>query len=139
MSDEDELEKLRKKRLEQFQKRLVNAKEEETKQKLLEEERKKKEGETEETKLKIMKAVLEPDAYIYYEKELKSQFPKVAERITNTLIYLLSQNQLQNKLSRNDLIVLKRKILGIGPTIKVKFQGDEEAVELSKKLKEEKE
>ena len=139
MSDDDELEKIRKKRLEQFQKRLVNAKEEETKQKLLEEEKKKNEGETEEAKLKIMKAVLEPDAYIYYETELKSQYPKVAERITSTLIYLISQNQLRSKLSKNDLIVLQRKILGIGPTIKVKFQGDEEAVELSKKLKEEQE
>ncbi|NVM00708.1 MAG: hypothetical protein HWN67_00110 [Candidatus Helarchaeota archaeon] len=65
MSDDDELEKIRKKRLEKFQKRLVHAKEEESKQKVLEEERKKKEGETEEAKLKIMKAVLEPDAYIY--------------------------------------------------------------------------
>ncbi|NVM00707.1 MAG: hypothetical protein HWN67_00105 [Candidatus Helarchaeota archaeon] len=74
-----------------------------------------------------------------YETELKSQYPKVAERITSTLIYLISQNQLRSKLSKNDLIVLQRKILGIGPTIKVKFQGDEEAVELSKKLKEEQE
>ncbi len=139
MTDDDELEKIRKKRLEQFQKRLVNAKEEESKQKLLEEERKKKEGETEEAKLKIMKAVLESDAYIYYINELKPKYPKVAERITETLIYLISQNQLRSKLSRNDLIVLQRKILGIGPTIKVKFQGDEKPVELSKKLKEENE
>ena len=138
MSDDKELEKLRKKRLEKFQKRIIDAKEEEIKEKEVKDERKKKEEEEEEAKLKIMKAVLLPDAYIYYINDLTMNHPKVAERITTTIIYLLAQNQLQGKLSKEDLIILKRKILGIGPSIKVKFQGDEEPVDLAKKLKEEK-
>ena len=136
MSEDDELEKLRKKRMEKFQKRLTHAKEEEDREKSLAEENKKKAEEEEANKLKILKAVLFPDAYVYFTKELNPQYPKVAERILQTLIYLISQNQLHGKVSLNDLIVLKRKILGIGPKIKVKFQGDEEPVELSKKLKE---
>lgn len=136
MSEDDELEKLRKKRMEKFQKRLITAREEENKQKLLEEENKKKEDEEEVAKLKILKAVLFPDAYEYFIKELSVKHPKVADRIVSVLIYLISQNQLHGKVSKNDLIVLKRRILGIGPKIKVKFQGDEEPVELSEKLKE---
>ena len=136
MSEDDDLERLRKKRLEKFQKRISLAKEEEIRDKLIEEEKKRKLKEAEESKLKIMEAILFPDAYKYYINDLKVQHPKVADKISNTLIYLLSQNQLQGKLSKNDLIILKRKILGIGPKIKVKFQGDKEAIDLTKKLRE---
>ncbi|MHA1381752.1 MAG: DNA-binding protein [Candidatus Helarchaeota archaeon] len=135
MSD-DELERLRKKRMEKFQKRLIDAKEQEKKQKLLEEEMKKKSEEEDIAKLKILKAVLFPDAYVYFTKELSLEHPKVANKILEVLIYLISRNQLQDRVSKNDLIILKRRILGIGPKIKVKFQGDEEPVELSKKLKD---
>jgi hypothetical protein len=77
-----------------------------------------------------------PDAYIYFTKDLSVEHPKVAEKILVTILHLLTQNQLAGKVSKNDLIILKRRILGIGPKIKVKFQGDEEPVELSEKLKE---
>jgi DNA-binding TFAR19-related protein (PDSD5 family) len=136
MSENDELERLRKKRMEKFQKRISEAKEDEVKQKELGEEQKKKVDEETEAKMKILKAVLEPDAFDYYTKNLSVKHPKVAERILMVLIHLISQNQLAGMVSKNDLIILKRRILGIGPTIKVKFQGDEEPVELSKKLKE---
>ncbi|MHA1385047.1 MAG: DNA-binding protein [Candidatus Helarchaeota archaeon] len=136
MSEDDELERLRKKRMEKFQKRLIQAKEDEARQKKFEEEQKKKEEEFEANKLRLLKAVLFPDAYVYFTKDLSVNHPKVAEKILITIIHLISQNQLAGKVSKNDLIILKRRILGIGPKIKVKFQGDEEPVELSKKLKE---
>lgn len=135
MSEDEELEKLRKKRLAQFEKRVTQAKEEEDKEKSLEQEQKEKIEEKEESKLKILKMILFPDAYDYFINTLKVQYPKVADKITDTLIYLVSQNQLETQLSKNELIVLQRKILGIGPNIKVKTQHDKEAVDFAKKLK----
>ena len=59
--------------------------------------------------------------------------------IEDTLIYLVSQNQLRNKLQKVDLQIIERKIIGKEPTIKIKRHEDEEAVELSAKLREDKE
>ena len=135
MSEDEELEKLRKKRLAQFERRVTEAKEEEDIKKSVEQEQKEKLEEKEESKLKILKMILLPDAYDYFVNTLKVQYPKVADKISNTLIYLVSQSQLENQISKSELIVLQRKILGIGPNIKVKTQHDKEAVDFSKKLK----
>ncbi|MHA1784233.1 MAG: DNA-binding protein [Candidatus Helarchaeota archaeon] len=137
MSD-DELEALRKKRREKFLNRIEYAKKLAELKKEQEEALKKQQSELEEKKEIIMEKLMFPDAYQYF-LSIKSRSPAISKMIEDTLIYLVSQNQLRNKLQKVDLQIIERKIIGKEPTIKIKRHEDEEAVELSAKLREDKE
>ena len=137
MSGDDELEALRKKRKNKFMNRITQAKKKEEFNKEQDDLIQKQKIELDEKKERIMDQLLLPDALEYY-KILKKNNPNMAEAIENALIYMLTQNQLVNKLRKNELHVLVRKLSGQEPTIKIKRHEDEEAVDFQTKLKENK-
>ena len=137
MSEDDELEALRKKRRNKFMNRITTAKKQEDFKKEQDDLIQKQKIELDEKKERIMEQLLLPDALDYY-KILKNNNPVIAETIENTLIHMLTQNQLYNKLQKIELQVLVRKLLGHEPTIKVKRHEDEEAVDFQTKLRENK-
>ncbi|NHI94604.1 MAG: hypothetical protein EAX96_19085 [Candidatus Lokiarchaeota archaeon] len=134
MSD-DELEKIRARRRQQFMNRISEAKKEEEIKKEEENLVQKQQSELEEKKEIIMERVLYPDAFDYY-KTLKSQNPTLTQTIENTLIYLIAQNQITSRIKKVELQIIERKIIGKEPTIKIKRNDDEEAVDIATKLKE---
>jgi len=137
MSEDDELEALRKKRRNKFMNRITQAKKHEESKKEQDDLIQKQKIELDEKKERVMDQLLLPDALDYY-KNLKKNNPAMAETIENALIYMLTNNQLVNKLQKNELYVLVRKLSGQEPTIKVKRHEDEEAVDFQTKLKENK-
>ena len=137
MSEDDELEALRKKRRNKFINRITTAKKQEEFKNEQEDMEQKEKIKLDEKKGLIMGQLLLPDALNYY-KTIKSANPAMAETIENTLIYLITRNQIQHKLSLTDLQIMVRKISGHEPTIKVKRHEDEEAVDFQTKLKESK-
>ena len=115
MPDElDELERLRHKRMAQMMKRI------ESQKKI--EELKKEETEKED---KFLENVMLPEAYQYYRTQIVPQRPLIANRINEVLQYLVANGVLQYKLTREQLILIDRKLSGIGPNIRVKRSGKE--------------
>jgi DNA-binding TFAR19-related protein (PDSD5 family) len=95
------------------------------------EESKKK---TDETKKKILLAVLEPDATRYLE-ELRARDAATAAEIEDTVVRAVLTRQLRYKLEAVDVEALERRIKGIEPRIVIKRRGRDE-VEFDEKLKE---
>lgn len=119
----DELEKIKLRKLGELRKQAVE------RQKV--EESKKK---TDETKKKILLAVLEPDATRYLE-ELRARDAATAAEIEDTVVRAVLTRQLRYKLEAVDVEALERRIKGIEPRIVIKRRGRDE-VEFDEKLKE---
>ena len=109
--EDEELEKLRKKRLKELQQQAVSEEEidqQEEQQKLIEEQRK-----------RILRAVLTNDARERLGR-IKVARPEVAESIENQLIMFAQSGQLKNKINDEQLRGLLSKILPKKRDIKIR-------------------
>ncbi|WXG43509.1 MAG: DNA-binding protein [Promethearchaeati archaeon SRVP18_Atabeyarchaeia-1] len=87
----------------------------------------------EENKRKIIAAVLEADAYQYFE-DLKKRDTATATEIENLVISLALNKRLKYKLEAVEIEALERKIKGVEPRIVIKRRGGDE-IDLTEKLK----
>lgn len=115
MSEEqDELKRLRHKKMAQMMKRI---------------DTQKKEEELKKTKTKksdkFLTILMMPDALNYYKTQILPHRPLVAKRILEILQYLVQTENLQSKLTKEELIIIDRKLSGVGPNIKIKRSGKE--------------
>ncbi|HUY00731.1 MAG TPA: DNA-binding protein [Candidatus Deferrimicrobium sp.] len=122
----DELERLRHERMVKMLKRIEQQKKEE-------ELKKTKENKTDQ----LLQTLMMPDAYQYYSQELVTQRPLVAKRIFEILQYLASTENIQSKITKEEMIWIDRRISGIGPSIKIKRSG-KEVTDISSELKKKK-
>ncbi|MHA1266229.1 MAG: hypothetical protein ACTSRS_13435 [Candidatus Helarchaeota archaeon] len=113
MSDDDEeLARLRHKKIAQMMQRIGQEKRIE----------KLKKDDSEKTE-QFLKNVMQTEALAYYKTQILPNQPLAAKRILEVIKNLISMGLLQQQLNREQLILLHRKILGIGPNIKVKRPG----------------
>ncbi|MBD3228309.1 MAG: hypothetical protein GF329_08970 [Candidatus Lokiarchaeota archaeon] len=117
----DEIEKIKRKKLRELQKRAL--------QKKLAEEQKKKREELEKSLSKnpeerIIMSWMTPDAYAYL-KDIRKRDKRVSDIIEKVLITLVNRGVMSNRLTYQQLLVIERKITGKGPTIKIKRAGKE--------------
>ena len=120
-----ELERLRHKKMAQMMKRIETQKKQEESMK-----------EKEEGIDRFLSNLLMPLAFEYYKTQIVPQRPLIANRIIELLQYLVSTGSLRTKLTKEELIIVERKLAGIGPSIKIKRSGKEYtdiASELTKK------
>ena len=117
----DELEKIKRKKLLELQKRALE-------KKRMEEERKKREeleaNLPNDPRERLLMRWMTDDAYKYF-KQIKSRDTRISDVIENVLFTLVNRGIMQNKLTYQQLLIIERKILGRGPTIKVKRAGKE--------------
>ena len=95
-----ELERIMRKKLEKYMELAKKAKEKE-----------KEKREAEEAKERFLRKVLTEDAYDYL-LNLRSSSRRLAEQIENTIIYLFMNGYVSPKLTKLDLMYLKRRITG---------------------------
>ncbi len=112
--DEDELERLRHRRMTQMMKRIES-------QKKKEDTEHQKSDKTEQ----FLEAIMQATALNYYKTQIVPQRPYIAKRIIEVLQYLVGNNVLQSKLTTEELILIDRKLTGTGPSIKIKRTGKE--------------
>jgi DNA-binding TFAR19-related protein (PDSD5 family) len=122
----DELERIKLRKMEEMRRQI------EQKKKLDQDQKK-----MDENKKKIFVAVLEPDAYQYFEG-LKKRDAATAEEIENLVLKLALGRQLRYKLEAIEIEALERKIKGVEPRIVIKRRGGDE-IDLTEKLKSERE
>jgi DNA-binding TFAR19-related protein (PDSD5 family) len=122
----DELERIKLRKMEEMRKQMQQ-------EKKLQEDRKN----LEENKRKIVSAVLEADAYKYFE-DLKKRDAATATEIENLVINLALNKRLKYKLEAVEIEALERKIKGVEPRIVIKRRGGDE-IDLTEKLKRDRE
>ena len=81
--------------------------------------------EREKEREKVIEALFMPDAVAYLE-ELKKTKPTIAHRIEDLAITLYMRNQLINRIPKNGVILVQRKLEGVEPKITVKRRGEDE-------------
>jgi len=121
----DELERIKKKKLMELMK--------EAEKRERKEERQKK---VNSTKDQILKTVCMSDAYGYLES-LRRAKPKTANEIERIIILLTTQRRLGGKVTKTGVMILERRIEGVGPKIRIKHRG-EDLVDISEKLRKKK-
>jgi DNA-binding TFAR19-related protein (PDSD5 family) len=111
---EDELLRLRHKKFADMMKRV-------------EEEKKKEELKKtkEDPKDLFLKSLLLPDAYDYYKTQILPQRPFIAAKILEVLEYLVTTENLQTKITKEEIILIDRKLSGTGPSIRIKRTGED--------------
>jgi DNA-binding TFAR19-related protein (PDSD5 family) len=110
----DEMELLRHEKMLQMMKRIEE-------QKKLEESKKEKENKEDQ----FLKDLMMPDAYQYYKETILPQRPHIAMRIVEVLQYIIDSGELPEKVTKEEIIFIDRRLSGIGPSIKVKRPGKE--------------
>ena len=119
----DEIEEIRRRKMRQM--------EEKIKQRKLEEEQQDRER----TEVdRVLAQVLKPDA-VAYLKNLRAQSPDVAGKIEETIISLVIQRRIREKIDVVIIKAIERKVKGIEPTISIQRKG--KRTEISEKLREE--
>ncbi|MHA1271177.1 MAG: DNA-binding protein [Candidatus Helarchaeota archaeon] len=117
----DELEKIKRKKLLELQRRLI-------KQKKMEEEKKKLEElealSPKDPRERLIKMWMTPEAYQYLA-QIRNRDKRVSNLIEEVIIYLVNKGLLKNRLTYQQIIIIERKIIGRGPTIKIKRAGKE--------------
>ncbi len=111
---EDELERIRHKKMAEIMKRIEM-------QKKQEELKKTKEENTDQ----FLKIIMVPEAYKYYKEQIVPQRPHIANQIIEVIQYLFQAGILRSKLTREQLILIDRKLSGVGPSIRIKRPGKE--------------
>ena len=110
----DEMERLRHEKMLQMMKRIGE-------QKKLEDSNKEKDSKEDQ----FLKDLMMPDAYQYYKETILPQRPHIAMRIVEVLHYIISSGALAEKMTKEELIFIDRRLSGVGPSIKVKRHGKE--------------
>lgn len=118
LSDQDELEKIKQRKLKQILERAERM--QSTKAKL-EEEQKEQTAEVMKARMQILSRILEPDANKYLA-QLKDNKPEIAQRIENIILSLFLQKQLIS-VSKVQIRALERRLEGVEPSIMVKRRG----------------
>ena len=108
---DEELKKIRKKRLEEMQQASLEEN--------LEEQQEEQIKQYEEQKKSILRSILTPDARERLGN-IKVARPKIAESIENQLIMIVQSGQLKNKINDEQLRMLLKKILPKKRDIKIK-------------------
>ena len=119
----DEIEEIRRRKMRQMEDKLKQ-------RKLQEEQMERERSEVD----RILAQVLMPDA-ISYLTALRSQNPQVAGKIEETVIALVIQRRIRQKIDAVIIKAIERKVKGIEPTIS--FQRKGKRMEISEKLREE--
>ncbi|MHA1231035.1 MAG: DNA-binding protein [Candidatus Helarchaeota archaeon] len=127
----DELEKIRRKKLLELQRKALL-------QKKMEEEKKRREQLEAELRSnpreRFIMTWMTPDAYNYL-KQIRKQDQRVSNLIEDVLISLVNQGILRSKLTYQQLVLIERRITGRGPTIRIKRAG-KEVRDITDELKE---
>jgi DNA-binding TFAR19-related protein (PDSD5 family) len=110
----DEMELLRHEKMLQMMKRIEE-------QKKIEESKKEKDNKEDQ----FLKDLMMPDAYQYYKETILPQRPHIAMRIVEVLQYIISSGALPEKITKEEIIFIDRRLSGVGPSIKVKRPGKE--------------
>ncbi len=110
--DQNELERLRHEKMAQILKRIEL-------QKKAEDSKKNEIDQTDQ----FLQSIMMPDALNYYKTQIVPQRPLIAKRIIEILQYLVKTDNLQSKLEKEELVLIDRKLAGIGPNIKIKRSG----------------
>ncbi len=118
LSDQDELEKIKQRKLRQILKRAEQMQSTKTK---MEEETKERAAEVKKARMQILSRILEPDANKYLTR-LRDSKPEIAQRIENIIISLFLQKQLIY-VSKVQIRALERRLEGVEPSIMVKRRG----------------
>ena len=119
MSDQDELEKIKQRKLKRFLERTKQLKSKEQQSQINQEEQATR---VQEARSQILTKVLEPEArqYLAYLNETK---PNTAQKIESTILPLILQNRIFY-VSKVDIRALERRIEGVEPSILVKRRGE---------------
>ncbi|MFQ6123271.1 MAG: DNA-binding protein [Candidatus Heimdallarchaeota archaeon] len=120
MSDQDELEKIKQRKLKQI---LERAEQMQSTKVKLEEEQKERTAEVMKARMQIFSRILEPDAKKYLA-QLRSNKPKIAQRIENIILTLFLKKQIIS-VSKVQIRALERRLEGVKPSIMVKRRGKE--------------
>jgi len=118
LSDQDELEKIKQRKLKRFLERAEQLKSKEQQSQINQEEQVTK---VQEARSQILSKVLDPEArqYLTYLNETK---PNTAQKIESTILPLVLQNRIFY-VSKIDIRALERRIEGVEPSILVKRRG----------------
>ena len=119
----DDIEEIRRRKIRKMEERLAQRKQQEERM-----ERERSEVD------RILDQVLMPEATGYL-RNMRDRSPQVAKKIEETVITLVIQRRIRQKI---DLVIIKaieRKVRGIEPTIS--FQRKGKRMEISEKLREE--
>lgn len=120
LSDQDELEKIKQRKLKQI---LERAEQMQSTKVKLEEEQKERTAEVMKARMQIFSRILEPDAKKYLA-QLRSNKPKIAQRIENIILTLFLKKQIIS-VSKVQIRALERRLEGVKPSIMVKRRGKE--------------
>ncbi len=118
LSDPDELEKIKQRKLKQLLERAERM--QSTKAKL-EEKQKEQAAEVMKARMQILSRILEPDANKYFAR-LRGSKPEIAQRIENIILSLFLQKQLIS-VSKVQIRAIERRLEGVEPSIMVKRRG----------------
>ncbi|MFQ5820016.1 MAG: DNA-binding protein [Candidatus Heimdallarchaeota archaeon] len=118
MSDQDELEKIKQRKLRQI---LERAEQMQSTKAKLEKETKEQATEVKKARMQILSRILEPDANKYLA-QLRDSKPEIAQRIENIILSLFLQKQLIS-VSKVQIRALERRLEGVEPSIMVKRRG----------------
>lgn len=118
LSDQDELEKIKQRKLRQILERAEQMKSTKAK---LEKETKEQATEVKKARMQILSRILEPDANKYLA-QLRDSKPEIAQRIENIILSLFLQKQLIS-VSKVQIRALERRLEGVEPSIMVKRRG----------------
>jgi len=118
LSDQDELEKIKQRKLRQI---LERAEQMQSTKAKLEKETKEQATEVKKARMQILYRILEPDANKYLA-QLRDSKPEIAQRIENIILSLFLQKQLIS-VSKVQIRALERRLEGVEPSIMVKRRG----------------
>lgn len=118
LSDQDELEKIKQRKLRQI---LERAEQMQSTKAKLEKETKEQATEVKKARMQILSRILEPDANKYLA-QLRDSKPEIAQRIENIILSLFLQKQLIS-VSKVQIRALERRLEGVEPSIMVKRRG----------------
>ncbi len=119
MSDQDELEKIKRRKMRRFLERAEKLQSEEQK---LETDQQEQATRVQEARSQILAKILDPEArqYLAYLNDTK---PITAQKIESTILSLAIQNRIFY-VSKIDIRALERRIEGVKPSILVKRRGE---------------
>lgn len=119
MSDQDELEKIKQRKMKRFLERAEQLK---SKEKKLENNQQEQATRVKEAQSQILAKILDPEArkYLAYLNDTK---PNIAQKIESTILPLVLQNRIFY-VSKIDIRALERRIEGVKPSILVKRRGE---------------
>ena len=119
LSDQDELEKIKRRKMRRFLERAEQLQSEEQK---LETDQQEQATRVQEARSQILAKILDPEArqYLAYLNDTK---PETAQKIESTILPLVLQNRIFY-VSKIDIRALERRIEGVEPSILVKRRGE---------------